>query len=100
MITSFGDDATRDVFHGVKSKAARKQFPMEVVKVVKRKLDALHAATQLGDLTSSGNRLEDLKYTMPGYYSVRVNDRFRITFQWANGNAFDVRCWDYHPPSR
>lgn len=57
----------------------------------------LHAATTLNDLAAlPGNRLEDLKHTMPGYYSIRVNDRFRVTFRFTGGHAQDVAIEDYH----
>lgn len=97
MITSFHDAATADVFNGIKSKAVRKAFPDEVVKIIKRKLDTLHAATKPEDLLSAGNRLEHLTTSRPGYYSMRVNNRFRLTFRFESGRAIDVACEDYHP---
>lgn len=97
MIQTFRDEASADVFTGKNSKAARHAFPQELWKVMRRKLDQLHAAATLADLSAlPGNRLEDLKYTNPGYYSIRVNDRFRVTFRFENGNAMDVAIEDYH----
>lgn len=97
MIQTFRNVATEDIFNGTNSKHARKDFPRELWKAMRKKLDMLNAATALQDLSAlPGNRLEDLKHTMPGYYSIRVNDRFRVTFKYADGNAFDVAIEDYH----
>lgn len=64
---------------------------------MRRRLDVLSAATSLQDLRANpGNRLEALKHTAPGFYSIRVNDRFRITFKFEGGNASEVACEDYH----
>jgi proteic killer suppression protein len=58
---------------------------------------ALHAATELGDMTvPPGNRLEALKGRRKGQYSVRVNDQWRICFRWREGNVQEVEIVDYH----
>jgi proteic killer suppression protein len=57
----------------------------------------LHAAVELRDLSAPpGNRLEALKGKLRGRYSLRVNDQYRITFKWAEGNAELVQVEDYH----
>ena len=90
------DSTTEDVFNGVNSKAAR-TIPKETWAVTRRKLDALNAATDVGDLRQPpGNRLEALKGDMKGRYSIRVNEQYRITFRFDAGHADDVRCEDYH----
>jgi proteic killer suppression protein len=97
MIQTFRTAATEDLFRGRDSKVARKAFPKELWSMMRRKLDMLHAAPTLNALaTLPGTRLENLKHTMPGYYSIRVNDRFRVTFKFENGAAFDVAIEDYH----
>jgi proteic killer suppression protein len=97
MIKSFRNAATEDVFHGANSKQARKDFPRELWGAMRKKLDMLNAATSLQDLAAlPGTRLEPLKHTKPGYYSIRVNDRFRVTFTFEQGHAFDVAIEDYH----
>ena len=59
--------------------------------------EALHAATNLGDLAAiPGNRLERLKGDRAGQHSIRVNDQWRICFIWREGNAYDVEIADYH----
>lgn len=97
MIKTFADAATEDLFNGVNSKIARRQFPRELWSVMVKRLAAINVATTTGDLSQvTGNRFESLKHTKPGFYSIRVNDRFRITFRFENGDAYDVCCEDYH----
>lgn len=96
MIQSFADAATADVFNGRESTAAR-SLDKTIWPVVRRKLDLVSAATILADLrVPPGNRLEALKGDQHGRHSIRVNDRYRITFRFENGNAHEVRCEDYH----
>ena len=65
--------------------------------VMRRKLDMVNAAAALGDLrVPPGNRLEALKGDQRGRHSIRVNDQYRITFRFADGHAYEVRCEDYH----
>jgi proteic killer suppression protein len=60
-------------------------------------LDQINAATALLDLKSPpGNRLEALRGDMRGWYSVRVNDQWRLVFRWSEGDAHGVRLIDYH----
>ena len=94
-IQSFGNDLTRDVAKGVNTKAARR-LPQRVWKAAQRRLDSLDAAKTLSDLALPGNQLKPLKHTMPGFYSIRVNDQYRILFQFRNGDAHAVRIEDYH----
>ncbi len=62
-----------------------------------RKLDVLNAAHSLQDMRSPpGNRLEALRGDLQGYYSVRINNQWRLIFQWEDGNASEVRIVDYH----
>ncbi len=96
VIRSFADTATADVFYGVDSKAARR-LPREVWPVFRRKLDLLMAAKTLLDLRiPPGNRLEALRGDQAGRHSIRVNDQYRITFCFEDGDAREVRCEDYH----
>ncbi len=96
MIQSFGDAATEDVFNGRESSAARR-LPRVIWPVIRRKLDMVNAAHALGDLRAPpGNRLEALKGKRAGWYSIRVNDQYRVTFRFMDGNAYEVLCEDYH----
>ena len=57
----------------------------------------LDSADSLNDLTAvPGNRLESLKGDRTGQYSLRINEQWRICFQWRGGDAFDVEILDYH----
>ena len=68
-----------------------------VRKAALRRLYALDAATSLLDLTSPpANRLEKLRGDRAGQYSIRINDRWRICFEWHDGHAWNVEIEDYH----
>ncbi len=96
MISSFGDKFTEDLFHGIEtSKTIR--FPRELVEIALRKLDMLNSATTVEDLRfPPGNRLKKLKGDWKEHFSIRINDQYRITFQFI-GNKFEkVKIEDYH----
>ena len=96
MILKFGDQTTEDIFNGEDTKAARR-IPKTTWVVAFRKLDMLNAAHDLEDLqVPPGNRLEKLKGNLTGLHSIRINDQFRIIFQWTEGNAKQVKIVDYH----
>ena len=96
MIRSFADDATRDIWNGVNSKAARR-LPRTLWPVIRRKLDQLDAVTQLDDLrVPPGNRLHALSGDSAGHHAIRVNEQYRIVFRFDAHDAHDVRCTDYH----
>lgn len=96
MIASFGDEATADLYHNRATKRVR-HFPHDIGRIVLRKLDILNAAHAVMDLRSPpGNRLELLKGDRQGYYSIRVNQQWRLIFRWVEGNAHDVELIDYH----
>ena len=96
MIRSWGNQATRDVWDGLNTKAAR-SIPRTAWPVVAMKLELVDAAAVIGDLAAPpGNRLEALKGDRRGVYSIRVNRQYRITFRFRDGDAYGVRCEDYH----
>lgn len=96
MITSFGDKATEHLYHGRTSKEVSK-YPKDIVKAALRKLDMLNGVQDLKDLRSPpGNQLELLKGNLKGYFSIRVNDRWRIIFRWESKQANEVKLTDYH----
>ena len=96
MIVSFGDKTTADIFHGLSTKAARNITP-QLWPRIQAKLDLLNACASLGDLrVPPSNRLEKLRGDWTGFYSVRVNDQYRIVFRFTSGSASDVQCVDYH----
>jgi proteic killer suppression protein len=96
VIRSFADQGTADVYVGLESKAARR-IPKPLWPVVRRKLDVLHRARSVKDPRyPNGNRLETLKGARAGEWSLRVNEQYRITFQFEDGHAHQVACEDYH----
>jgi proteic killer suppression protein len=97
VIESFADKATEDIFNGVNSVEARRRLPRELWKFAFRKLDQIDSATQLDDLrVPPGNRLEVLKGDREGQSSIRINDQYRICFEWAGNGARKVEVVDYH----
>jgi toxin HigB-1 len=96
VIRTFADETTRDIWNGVNSKAARR-IPRQLWPNVRRRLDQIDAVTKLDDLNvPPGNRLHALGADRRGFHAVRVNDQYRIVFRFEGGDAFDVRCTDYH----
>ena len=96
MIQSFRDETTIDLFRNRNTRAARR-IPRDLWRGVQRKLKLLDAAARLDDLSiPAGNRLESLRGDQAGRHSIRVNDQFRVTFRWENGNAYEVCVEDYH----
>jgi toxin HigB-1 len=93
MIRSFKDKVAETVFEG----KCPKGFPTDLFKSARRKLAAVHAAMGLDDLRSPpGNRLEALSGDRAGQHSIRINDQWRICFNWADGGAECVEIVDYH----
>ena len=96
MIRSFADNTTRAIFTG-HSAALLRHIPPDVRERARRKLDVIHAASGLEAVGAlPGTRLEMLRGELAGWLSIRVNDKWRIVFQWADGEATDVRLIDYH----
>jgi proteic killer suppression protein len=96
VIVSFSDDTTRDLFDGANTPAAR-TIPKALWPVARRKLDAIATAARLQDLRMPpGNRLERLSGDRQSSWSIRVNEKYRVTFRFENGHAHDVCCEDYH----
>jgi len=92
MIKSF-DKETERLF----SRQYSRRFPSNLHRIAWRKLAILDAAEQLEDLrVPPGNRLEKLSGDRRGQYSIRINDQWRICFEWREGNAYEVEIVDYH----
>jgi proteic killer suppression protein len=96
VIISFGDRATEDIFHGVNTKQARR-IPKELWGRIQDKLDLLNASRTIEDLSiPPANRLEKLHGGLAEFYSIRVNEQYRIVFRFERGNCMLVRYTDYH----
>lgn len=93
MILSYRDKRTREFADGKRVKAFD-----GIQRKAEMKLDQLDAAMALLDLDLPGNRLEALKGDRKGQYSIRINDRWRICFEWPNGSAgpVNLEIVDYH----
>ena len=93
MIISFGTKQTEKIWNGERVK----KIPNEIQEIGRRKLRMLNNSQNIADLkTPPSNRLEKLKGSLNGFYSIRVNDQWRIIFRWDNGNALEVEILDYH----
>jgi proteic killer suppression protein len=93
MIKSFKDKDTERVFEGVYVRTISR----DLQRLARRRLIYLNSAKELADLTNNpGNRLEKLKGSREGQYSIRINDQYRICFEWQDGDAYDVEMVDYH----
>ena len=93
MIKSFRDRDAERVFN----RQRVKRLSLSVQKVAQRKLDMIEAAEMIDDLRiPPGNRLEKLSGDRKGQYSIRVNNQWRICFQWLSGQAVNVEIVDYH----
>jgi proteic killer suppression protein len=97
MIDSFKNQGTADIFDGVNSKAARKICPESIWRIAVRKLDQIDSVTTIDELAvPPGNHLEKLSGNLEGQYSIRINDQYRICFEWLESDAQAVEIVDYH----
>ncbi len=93
MIRSFRDKETERIF----LREPRTKLARPLQRAALRKLLMLHAAVSLNDLlVPPGNRLEKLGGDREGQYSIRINDQWRICFEWEDGDAHEVEIADYH----
>ena len=96
MIQTLADETAVDLFRERNTRHARR-LPRDLWRVAQRKLKALDVAARLDDLRfPAGNRLERLKGTRSAEHSVRIDDQYRLTFRWENGDAYEVGIEDYH----
>jgi len=96
MIRSLADRTTQDIFDGLNSRYARK-VPRELHDKARRLLDQINAALNLEFLRiPPSNRLEKLRGNLVGFWSLRINDQWRIIFRWEGVDALDVKITDYH----
>jgi proteic killer suppression protein len=93
VIKSFADRQTEQFYVSGKSR----YIPASVRRVAMRKLFQLEYAREIGDLASPpGNRLEALKGDREGQYSIRINDQYRLCFEFRGGDAYEAEIVDYH----
>lgn len=93
MIKSFKDAETEKVF----ARQLSRRLLTGIQQIALRKLRMLNNAVSLNDLRiPPANRLEKLVGDRAGQYSIRINDQWRICFEWQDGDAFNVEITDYH----
>ena len=93
MIVTFDCKETEKIWNGNVSR----KFPREIQQTGRRKLVHVNSAIDVNDLRiPPGNRLEKLKGNYTDYYSIRINQQWRIVFIWNQGNAHEVKIVDYH----
>jgi proteic killer suppression protein len=93
MIKSFKDKETENLFKRERSR----KLPQDIQQVALRKLRMISNATTINDLrVPPANRLEKLSGKRVGQHSIRINDQWRVCFEWKENNAHNVEIVDYH----
>lgn len=93
MIISFGNPDTEKIWNGIRIKKPSN----EIQQIGRRKLRMINNSIDLIDLRiPPSNRLEKLSGKLKEFYSIRINNQWRIIFKWNNGNASEVEIIDYH----
>ena len=93
MIISFGSKETKKIWNGEQIK----KIPLEIQQIGRRKLRMLNNSQNIADLMiPPSNRLEKLSGKLKDYYSIRINDQWRIIFKWDNNHSYEVEIIDYH----
>jgi proteic killer suppression protein len=97
VIQGFADQGTEDVFNGKNTPRSRRTCPQQLWDIAFRKMDQLDSVTELNDMAvPPGNRLEKLRGDRAGQHSIRINEQYRICFQWTSAGPHDVEIVDYH----
>ncbi|WP_428223838.1 type II toxin-antitoxin system RelE/ParE family toxin [Flavobacterium sp.] len=93
MIISFGNQDTEKIWNGILLKKPSR----EIQELGRRKLRMLNNSQDVSDLRiPPSNKLEKLSGKLKEYYSIRINNQWRIIFIWENGHAKEVEIIDYH----
>ena len=93
MIKSFSSKETEKIWKGTRST----KLPAEIQEVGRRKLRMLNNSISIIELRlPPSNRLEKLSGDLKEFYSIRINDQWRIIFKWDGSHAFEVEIIDYH----
>ena len=93
MIVSFRSKETERIWNGERVK----KIPNEIQTIGRRKLRMLNNSQTMADLKiPPSNKLERLKGSLKDFYSIRINDQWRIIFKWNNGNVSEAEILDYH----
>ena len=93
MIKDFKCKETELIFNGLFSK----NLPQNIQRLAERKLIMVHRATTINDLrVPPANRLEALSGNRDGQHSIRINNQWRICFEWRKDGVYGVEIVDYH----
>jgi toxin HigB-1 len=93
MILTFGSRDTEKIWIGERVK----KIPIEIQQIGRRKLRMLNNSQNIADLRiPPSNRLEKLSGKSKDFYSIRINDQWRIVFKWESNHASEVEIIDYH----
>jgi proteic killer suppression protein len=93
MIISFGSKDTEKIWNGERVK----NLPLEIQQIGRRKLRMLNNSQSIADLKiPPSNRLEKLSGNLKNFYSIRINNQWRIIFKWESSHAEEVEIIDYH----
>ena len=96
MIKTFRNRETTDIAEGLSSKLSRRLLPVELHRNALLKISLVNRAKVVSDLSAPGLRLENLKGNRKGQYSLRINQQYRICFEWREDGAYTVEIVDYH----
>jgi len=93
MINSFKDKEAEKIWRGIVSA----KLPFEIQQTARRKLRMINNSQNINDLRiPPANRLEKLQDDLKSKYSIRINDQWRIVFNWDGSNGSDIEIVDYH----
>jgi proteic killer suppression protein len=93
VIKTFKDDQTQKIFQRQRSR----KLPSDVQQVALRKLRMINNAISINDLrVPPANRLEKLGGDRAGQWSIRINDQWRVCFEWQGSDVHNVEIVDYH----
>jgi len=93
VIENFGDSNTENIYKGLRVR----KIPGDIQERARRKLRMINQARIVQDLrVPPGNRLEPLSGNLTGFWSIRINQQWRVIFRWKDGLKHDVEITDYH----
>ena len=93
VIKTFKDNQTQQIYQRQRSR----KLPPDIQQIALRKLRMINNAVSINDLrVPPANRLEKLSGDREGQWSIRINNQWRICFEWLESDAFNVEIVDYH----
>jgi len=93
VIRTFKDAETEKIYQRKRSR----KLPPDIQQTALRKLRMINNSININDLrVPPANRLEKLSGDRSGQHSIRINDQWRICFEWRGSDALNVEITDYH----